>query len=152
MMNERQIAAVKTSWDAVVPIADQAADLFYGRLFELDGTLRALFPEDLAGQKKKLMQTLGRLVASLDALEQVVPVVQDLGKRHAGYGVQDAHYETVGAALLWTLETGLGDAWNAEVRDAWATVYGIVSGVMIAASREAVAQRVRDSSAPSATV
>lgn len=135
-MNEEQIAVVKATWAAVVPIADTAADLFYGKLFELDESLRSMFPEDMAEQKKKLMQTLGRLVAGLDDINAVVPAVQELGKRHVGYGVQDSQYHTVGAALLWTLEQGLGDKWDAEVKDAWATLYGLVSRVMIEAGNE----------------
>jgi hemoglobin-like flavoprotein len=135
-MNEEQIATVKSTWSQVVPIADTAADLFYGRLFELDDSLRPMFPDDLGDQKKKLMQTLGRLVASLEDLESVVPAVQDLGKRHVGYGVKEPHYQTVGAALLWTLEKGLGDAWDPEVQQAWTAVYTLVSGVMIDAAKE----------------
>jgi hemoglobin-like flavoprotein len=59
-----------------------------------------------------------------------VPVVEDLGRRHAAYGVTDDHYDTVGAALLWTLEKGLGDAFTAEAREAWTTVYGLLASTM----------------------
>ena len=135
-MNEEQIATVKSTWSMVVPIAGTAADLFYGKLFELDPAVRAMFPESMEEQKQKLMQTLGRLVAGLDKIEEVVPAVQQLGRRHVGYGVEESHYPVVGAALLWTLEQGLGEHWDAEVQDAWSSLYSLVSRVMIEAARE----------------
>ncbi len=84
----------------VLPIADTAADLFYGRLFELDPKSRALFDDDMAKQKKALMAMIGNAVASLRRIEAIVPAVQQLGVQHAGYGVVEGHYATVGEALL----------------------------------------------------
>lgn len=136
MINEEQISVVQSTWQSVVPIADTAADLFYDRLFELDPSLRSMFPKEMGEQKKKLLGTLGHLVSSLDNVEGVVPALQALGQKHVGYGVQDSQYNTVGAALLWTLEKGLGDAWTAEAKDAWTAVYSLVSSVMIGAARK----------------
>ena len=85
------------------------------------------------------MQMLTAAVKGLDRLDQLVPVVQDLGRRHATYGVEDRHYDTVGAALLWTLEKGLGEAFTPDTKEAWATVYGILAGTMKEAAREALA-------------
>lgn len=131
---------VQDSWTQVEPIADVAATLFYDRLFTLDPALRPLFPAtDLGEQKKKLMQTLTIAVRSLDRLDQLVPALEALGRRHAGYGVEDAHYDTVGQALLWTLEQGLGAAFTPAVRNAWAETYALVASVMQRASREAEA-------------
>jgi hemoglobin-like flavoprotein len=138
-MTPVKIALVQSTWASVVPIADQAADLFYGRLFELDSSLSALFPEDMAEQKKKLMQTLAVCVNGLDELGEIVPAVQALGKRHVDYNVKPEQYETVGAALLWTLEQGLGEAWNAEVAEAWTEVYGVLSATMKEAAVESSA-------------
>jgi hemoglobin-like flavoprotein len=135
-MTPEQAHIVMDSWNRVEPIADAAADLFYGRLFELDPGLCPLFPHDLSEQKKKLMQTLGFAVGSLSRLDTLLPAVRQLGKRHAGYGVRDEHYDTVGAALLWTLEQGLGPAWNPETRDAWAAVYGVLASTMKEAAAE----------------
>jgi hemoglobin-like flavoprotein len=132
-MDTEQVGLIKASWAKVVPIADTAADIFYNKLFELDGSLKAMFPADLGEQKKKLMQTLGRVVASLDDLPAVLPAVQDLGKRHVGYGVKPAHYATVGAALLDTLQAGLGEAFTPPVKAAWTDAYGTLSKVMIEA-------------------
>jgi len=115
--------------------ADTAAGLFYGRLFELDPAVERLFRRtDMAAQRKVLMQTFTAVVKSLDRLDQIVPAVQALGRRHAGYGVREAHYATVGAALLWTLEQGLGPGFTPAVREAWATAYGILASVMIDAA------------------
>jgi hemoglobin-like flavoprotein len=134
-MTPRQIASIRTSWEAVQPIQDVAATLFYDRLFELDPTLRRLFRRtDMAQQKKILMQTLTVVVKSLDRLEQLVPAVQALGRRHAGYGVRPSHYDTVGEALLWTLGQGLGDGFTPDLREAWAGAYSVLATVMIDAA------------------
>lgn len=131
-MTPRQIASIRASWEAVQPIQDVAATLFYDRLFELDPTLRRLFRRtDMAQQKKVLMQTLTVVVKSLDRLEQLVPAVEALGRRHAGYGVRPSHYDTVGEALLWTLGQGLGDGFTPELREAWAGAYSVLATVMI---------------------
>ena len=134
-MNPTDIDLIRTSWSGVEPIADTAAGLFYGRLFELDPAIERLFRRtDMAAQRKILMQTLTVVVKSLDKLEQLMPAVQALGRRHAGYGVREAHYATVGEALLWTLEQGLGASFTRPVRAAWAEAYGILASVMIAAA------------------
>jgi hemoglobin-like flavoprotein len=130
MLTETQIALVQSSFATIAPIADDAAVLFYNRLFEIDPSLRQMFKGDMAEQRRKLMQMLSAAVKGLQRLDRLVPVVEDLGRRHAGYGVTDAHYETVGAALLWTLEKGLGRAFTPEMRDAWATVYGLLASTM----------------------
>jgi len=141
-MNPTQIDLIRASWSAVEPIADTAAGLFYGRLFELDPALERLFRRtDMAAQRKVLMQTLTVVVKSLDRLDQIVPAVQALGRRHAGYGVREEHYGTVGAALLWTLEQGLGDGFTDPVRAAWTDAYETLATVMIEAARsEAVTE------------
>jgi hemoglobin-like flavoprotein len=137
-MTPTDISLIRDSWAAVEPIADTAAGLFYGRLFELDPTLQRLFRRtDMAAQRKVLMQTLTVVVKSLDRLDQIVPAVQALGRRHAGYGVREEHYATVGTALLWTLEQGLGEAFTPPVHDAWAGAYGTLASVMIEAAKTA---------------
>ena len=135
-MTTHQIKLVQTSFTKVAPIAATAADLFYGRLFEIAPQVRAMFPDDLSDQKRKLMAMLGTAVAGLSNLDTLVPAVQALGRRHGGYGVTPAHYTPVGAALLWTLEQGLGEAFTPEVRDAWATAYILLSTTMIGAANE----------------
>jgi hemoglobin-like flavoprotein len=129
-MTPEQVRLVQDSYAKVGPIADAAADLFYGRLFATAPEVRALFPEDMAGQKRKLMAMLGLAVANLGRPETVVPAVRDLGRRHVAYGVEAAHYAPVGAALLWTLEQGLGPDFTPEVRAAWTETYGLVAGIM----------------------
>lgn len=121
----------------VEPIAEQAAELFYGRLFELDPSLRSLFKGDMAEQGKKLMTTLKLAVGSLKNLEKIVPAVQDLGVRHKGYGVQESHYDTVAQALLWTLQEGLQAEFTDDVRIAWTAVYTVLADTMKAAARAA---------------
>jgi hemoglobin-like flavoprotein len=139
MLTATQKALVQESFATIAPIADDAAALFYRRLFEIDPSLQRMFRGDMAEQRKKLMQMLTAAVKGLDRIDQLVPVVQDLGRRHGTYGVEDRHYDTVGAALLWTLEKGLGDAFTPETKDAWATVYGILATTMKEAAREALA-------------
>lgn len=133
-MTPEQIALVQTSWQKVVPIKDKAAELFYGKLFELDADLKPLFKGDMVEQGRKLMAMINTVVNKLDNLGDIVPAAQDLGKRHVAYGVKDAHYDTVAAALLWTLGAGLGDAFTDEVKGAWTEAYTILADAMKAAA------------------
>lgn len=137
-MTTKQVELVQSSWALVAPIAGQAAALFYGRLFELDSSLRQLFKSDLKDQGKKLMQMLGMVVSGLTNLERLLPAVRDLGKRHGNYGVADSHYDTVGAALLWTLEQGLGNQFTPEIKDAWAAAYSTLATTMKKAAPKAI--------------
>ena len=134
MLTPRQTALVKASFAALAPRADETAALFYQRLFALDPALRRLFPADMAEQRRKLMQALAAVVNGLDNLESLIPVLETLGRNHVRYGVIDRHYDTVGAALLWTLEQGLKDAWTPSVKSAWTIAYGTVAGVMRSAA------------------
>ena len=129
-MNGEQINLVQESFGKVVPIADTAAALFYGRLFDIDPALEPLFKGDMVEQGRKLMQMIGVAVKSLDRLEQVLSAVRVLGARHAGYGVREKDYDTVGSALIWTLKKGLGDGFTPETEAAWAEVYTTLAGVM----------------------
>jgi hemoglobin-like flavoprotein len=135
-MTPNQIELVQTSFSKVAPIAATAADLFYGRLFEIAPQVRDMFPENLSEQKKKLMAMLGAAVAGLSTLDTLMPAVRALGRRHAGYGVTARHYAPVGSALLWTLEQGLGADFTPDVKDAWATAYIMLSTTMIDAANE----------------
>jgi nitric oxide dioxygenase len=139
-MTPRQIALVQKTFAKVMPIADIAAELFYGRLFEIAPEVRRMFPDDLTDQKKKLMAMLGTAVGSLNRLEVLLPAVRALGHRHAGYGVTAEHFAPVGAALIWTLEQGLGDAFTTEVRESWETVYGVLTASMVAAIENPMAK------------
>ncbi len=136
-MDAQSIAMVQASFEKVVPIADVAADLFYTRLFELDPSLRPMFKGDMSEQKKRLMQMLTVAVRGLSRLDEIVPAVQALGRRHAGYHVKPEHYATVAAALLWTLEQGLGADFTPELKAAWTEVYTVLANTMIAAQRDA---------------
>ncbi len=129
-MNDHTISLVRESFDLVEPIAPQAAALFYANLFEADPSLQRLFRGDMVAQGAKLMQMIGAAVAKLDEPEVLMPTLRQLGRRHAGYGVRDEHYETVGAALLRTLQQGLGAAWTPEVESAWIDVYGVLASTM----------------------
>jgi hemoglobin-like flavoprotein len=135
-MTPAEIELVQTSFKSVVPIADQAADLFYGRLFEIAPEVRPLFPADLREQKKKLIGMLATAVTNLHQVEKIIPAVQDLGRRHMGYGVTEAHYAPVGEALIWTLDKGLGPAFTPQVKGAWVAVYTTLAGVMQGAAAE----------------
>lgn len=138
-MTPESIALVQDSWAKVKPISDQAAELFYGRLFELDPSLKPLFKGDIKEQGKKLMATLNLAVTSLTKLEAILPAVQDLGRRHVQYGVPDESYATVGEALLWTLDKGLGDEFTEPVKEAWTETYVTLSNVMLDAAHESQA-------------
>ena len=130
MVDDNTKKLVQDSFAQVAPIAESAAAMFYERLFDLDPSVEPLFKSDMAVQGRLLMQTIGTAVAGLDDLSALTPIVQDLGVRHARYGVQPEHYETVGEALLWTLSQGLGDGFTPEVRTAWTEVYALLAQVM----------------------
>lgn len=136
-MDQESIRLVQQTWKQVDPIREQAAALFYGRLFELDPSLRPLFKGDMAEQGRKLMNMLATAAMGIDRLDGIVGEVQALGRRHVAYGVQDAHYDTVGAALLWTLEQGLGDAFTPQVKAAWAEAYTLLADTMKQAAADA---------------
>lgn len=129
-MTPDQVTMVQESFKKVVPIAGTAADLFYNRLFEIAPEVRPLFPDDLAEQKKKLIAMLATAVTNLHQVDKIIPAVEDLGKRHVAYGVTDKMYEPVGAALLWTLEQGLGPEFTPELKGAWTETYVTLAGVM----------------------
>ncbi len=137
-MEATTVTLVQESFEKVKPIAPQAAEIFYAKLFELDPNLKPLFPTDKEGamveQGNKLMTMLAAAVAGLSNLDALIPVLKGLGQRHVEYKVEPSHYNTVGAALLGTLEAGLGDEFTPEVKTAWADVYGVMSSVMIEAS------------------
>ncbi|TWU04081.1 globin family protein [Neorhodopirellula pilleata] len=135
-MTPEQVTLVQSSWEQVKPISEQAAELFYGRLFELDPSLKPLFKGDMKEQGKKLMAMLNLAVTSLTKLDAIVPAVQDLGRRHVQYGVPDESYQTVGEALLWTLDKGLGEAFTEDVKEAWTQTYVTLSTVMLDAAHE----------------
>jgi hemoglobin-like flavoprotein len=140
MITERQKTLVQQSWAEVAPISEAAAELFYRRLFELDPSLQTLFAHaSMKEQGKKLTQMITVAVKGLDNLGAIVPAIEALGRRHVGYGVQDSHYDTVGEALLWTLEEGLGERFTPETAAAWATTYDLLAGTMKAAAKVAAA-------------
>ncbi|MGB7077376.1 MAG: globin family protein [Xanthobacteraceae bacterium] len=130
-MTPDQIKAVQQSFAQVAPISEQAAALFYGRLFEIAPAVKPLFRGDMKEQGRKLMATLAVVVGGLSNLETILPAASALAKRHVGYGVSAAHYAPVGEALLWTLERGLGSDWTPQLAAAWSTAYGILSTYMI---------------------
>jgi hemoglobin-like flavoprotein len=133
-MTPEQIKLVQESFKKVEPIAPQAADLFYDRLFQIAPEVKPLFPADLSAQKQKLMTMIGTAVTNLHQVEKIVPAVQDLGRRHASYGVKDAHYKPVGDALIWTLDKGLGADFTQPVKDAWVAAYTTLATVMTEAA------------------
>ncbi len=130
-MTPQQVILVQDSFAKVAPIADQAAVIFYDRLFEIAPQVRPMFKGDMAEQCRKLMAMLGTVVAGLSKLDTILPAASTLAKRHVAYGALPAHYPVVGAALLWTLEKGLGESWTPEVAGAWGEAYGTLSGYMM---------------------
>jgi hemoglobin-like flavoprotein len=138
-MTSTQTALVQRSFEQVRPILEPAAVLFYDRLFELDPSLRSLFRNSREAQARMLAQALSVVVKGLERPAQIRGAVAALGQRHAGYGVRREHYTTVGEALIWTLEQGLGDAFTAEVRAAWTAAYGWLAFVMQEAAGQSAA-------------
>ena len=130
-MTPEQVNLVQQSFAKVVPISETAAMLFYDRLFEIAPQVKAMFPADMTEQRRKLMMMLAAVVKGLGDLTSILPAASALATRHVSYGAKAEHYPVVGAALLWTLEKGLGDGWTPDVAAAWTTAYGTLSGYMI---------------------
>ena len=131
-MTPDQIDLVQSAFAKVAPIADVAADLFYGRLFEIAPDVKPLFRGDMRELGRKLMTTLGVVVTGLKDLEAILPAAKALAVRHVAYGVAAADYKPVGEALIWTLDKGLGEDFTPATKEAWLAAYGALSGVMIA--------------------
>jgi hemoglobin-like flavoprotein len=134
-MTPRQITLVQASWKDILAVSETAAQLFYLRLFALDPSLRPMFKGEIREQGRKLIAMMSVVVNGLARIETLAPVIEALGRRHAGYGVKDEHYATVAAALLWALEQGLGARFTPDVRDAWGAAYGLLATTMQAAAR-----------------
>jgi hemoglobin-like flavoprotein len=130
-MTPDQVKLVQQSFAKVAPISETAAVLFYDRLFEIAPQVKAMFPADMTEQRRKLMGMLAAVVNGLGDLNSILPAASALAKRHVSYGAKAEHYPVVGAALLWTLEKGLGDGWTPDIAEAWTTAYGTLSGYMI---------------------
>jgi hemoglobin-like flavoprotein len=146
-MTPAQITLVQESWKRVVPMGEQAAGLLYARLFALDPSLEVLFKGDLREQGRKVMSMISVAVNSLTRLESIVPAVQALGRRHAGYGVEDRHYTTVEDALVWTLRQGLGAGFTKELEEAWRSAYGILASTMKQAANQREERHASESAA-----
>jgi hemoglobin-like flavoprotein len=137
-LDQKQL--VQKTWEKILPISESAATLFYGRLFELDPSTRPLFTHpNMPDQRRKLMNMIGMAVNGLDTLDKLIPAVRSLGRRHVFYGVTHEHYSSVGRALIWTLEQGLGADFTPEVKEAWTTVYCLIADTMKDAAVQAAA-------------
>ncbi|WP_193369900.1 globin family protein [Pelagibius marinus] len=139
-MTPQQETLIRETWRQVTPIAEAAAEMFYNRLFEIAPAAGGLFhATDMARQRRALVEALTFVVDELGKPEALLPVLHDLGRRHAAYGLRDAHFEAVGAALLWTLAQGLGPNWSPKAEAAWSEAYGLVADAMREGARESTA-------------
>lgn len=134
-MTPRAITIVQASFAQLLPIPGRLGARFYARLFQLAPETRAMFPDDMTEQRKKLVQTLAAVVAALERLDTVLSTIQALGARHRGYGVEEDHYPLVGLALIETLREMLGDRFDGELEQAWRDAYRLVATAMIEAGQ-----------------
>ena len=136
-MTPNQVDLVQRSWNQVAPMGEAAILMFYERLFFVDPSLRMLFRHNMKDQSRKVLAMLSFTVAGLSRPHEILPLVQSMGRRHAAYGVRDEHYDTVGSALLWTLQQGLGCSFTPAVREAWSAAFGVLASTMKDAARVA---------------
>jgi hemoglobin-like flavoprotein len=130
VLTPARVAELRRTWELVAPMADEVAQLFYERLFEIGPSLRALFQSDPVVRRRKLMDALAFVVAHVDRPDELVAMLAALGRRHVGYGVRPEHYAAAGEALLWTLDEGVGALRTTEAREAWAVTYELIAAVM----------------------
>ncbi len=135
-MTNKEITMIENSWDYIILNVEEAGELFYSRLFEIDPGLRALFKSDVRAQSGKLTSMITFLVQKLNSLDEIKKDIVALALRHNNYHVKAEHYQTVGEALLWTLEQGLGPQWNEDLKSAWTKLYVALSNMMIEASQK----------------
>lgn len=136
-MTTKQIKLVQESWQLVAAMDSQSVgSLFYNRLFEIAPQVRPMFSRSpLDEQSRKLLSMISYVICKLKSLDDIMEEVKKLARRHVNYGVQEEHYIMVGRALLWTLETGLGDKWNNELEKSWTVCYAILAEAMIKAAK-----------------
>lgn len=138
-MTPEQKALVKSTWRSVSLFSDRAADIFYDKLFELDGSLRVIFKNDLGEQKRKLIQSLGFVVSNLNSPATLLPVMQHFGRRHTIYGAQPTLVASASEAFLFMLKQGLGSQFTSEVQGAWSALLQYLLNIILDAAREGVA-------------
>ncbi len=138
-MTKEDIELVKSSWAIFMPISEATAKLFYGKLFEIDPTLKLMFSDSMEEQGKKLILMVDTAVNNLDQPDQIVPAIQALGERHVTYGVKAAHYDSFGEALIWTLRRGLGPGFTDDIRNAWLTTYALLADTMQGSTAQSIA-------------
>ena len=137
-MTQKQVELVKATWTLVATMDPVVVGgLFYNRLFEIAPQVKHMFRGEMPEQSRKLMGMIGYVIAKLDKLDDIIGEVGRLAQRHNGYGVKPEHYTIVGSALIWTLEKGLGEVWDEQVKTAWVECYTILSDAMINAAAEA---------------
>ena len=141
-MTPEQILLVRASWPVIASKADDMTTRFYAHLFEIDASAARLFAHvDMATQRVKLSQALAIVVKALDDPDRLLPAIGELGKRHVKYGVEHRHFDSVGEALLRSIGDSLGDAFDRDVRQAWAEAYALVASVM----RRAIVRQANES-------
>lgn len=136
-MTDRKTLIIKTSWSYVIAEREMTGEMFYDKLFELNPALQAMFPQDMEQQIGKLIDMITYMVSRMQVMSEIQKDIDAMAVRHAGYGVHDAHYATVGDALIWVLEKRLGDQWDEETRQSWTELYDMWATSMIKASHEA---------------
>lgn len=135
-MDSKKIILLQTTFEKIRPITDTVAKSFYDKLFELDPSVKSLFKGDMKKQGRMLMSAINMVVNGLNRPEETIPAIQELGKRHVTYGVKNEHYDTVGEALLSTLEQYLGDDFTSEVNQTWTEAYTLIAQTMKEAAAE----------------
>ena len=134
-MTSHQIGLIKSSWQAASTVGDAVEELFYMRLFEIAPEVEPMFNRTtIKEQSKELLNMFSHIIGKLDRLPDILDEVAKLAQRHVIYGVKPEHYTVLGEALLWTLEKGLGEKWNDELKEAWTRFYTTLSGAMIHAA------------------
>lgn len=131
MVNEEQKQLIRDTYVSVARRDYSTGEIFYQRLFEIAPEVVALFPNDMVDMRRKFIHMIGLIIAELDNTETMTTLIQQLGKRHVGYGVKPAHYDQMGEAFIWALAQVLEDKFTPAVRAAWEALYDTIAVVAI---------------------
>ena len=134
---------LRTSFDLLTPNVNKIVSRFYDELFVHFPGVKPMFANTTkAKQSKMLIAALKLVIANLDNPDKLVPVLQEMGKRHKGYGAEPEHYSAVAETLLSVMKEIAGKAWTKQVHQAWSEALNLVAETMLGGDKDGIEDTV----------